>query len=50
MWKWQIKAPLVAVLGSTPGDSSYSFGRAEEFRASQFSQAVVGFISKEGKP
>jgi ABC-type Fe3+ transport system substrate-binding protein len=52
MWKWQPKgAPLVAVLGSTPGDTSYfHLGVPKNSGHPNLAKLFVGFmISKEGQ-
>ena len=52
MWKWQAKgAPLVAVLGSTPGRFLLlSFGRAKIASHPNLAKLFVGFmISNEGQ-
>ena len=52
MWKWQAKgAPLVAVLGSTPGDSSYfHLGVPKNSSHPNLAKLFVGFmISNEGQ-
>lgn len=52
MWKWQGKgAPLTAVLGSTPGDSSYfHLGVPKHSVHPNLANLFVGFmISKEGQ-
>jgi len=52
MWKWQAKsAPLVAVLGSTPGDASYfHLGVPKNSGHPNLAKLFVAFmISKEGQ-
>jgi ABC-type Fe3+ transport system substrate-binding protein len=52
MWKWQPKgAPLVAVLGSTPGDTSYfHLGVPKNSGHPNLAKLLVGFMtSKEGQ-
>lgn len=52
MWKWQAKgAPLVALLGSTPGDASYfHLGVPKNSSHPNLAKLFVGFmISKEGQ-
>ena len=52
MWKWQTKAaPLVAVLGSTPGDASYfHLGVPKNSGHPNLAKLFIGFmISKEGQ-
>lgn len=52
MWKWQVKgAPLTAVLGSTPGDSSYfHLGVPKNSNHPNLAKLFVGFmISKEAQ-
>jgi ABC-type Fe3+ transport system substrate-binding protein len=52
MWKWQAKkAPLVAVLGSTPGDASYfHMGVPKNSTHPHMAKLFVGFmVSKEAQ-
>lgn len=52
MWKWQAKkAPLAAVLGSTPGDASYfHMGVPKNSAHPQMAKLFVGFmVSKEAQ-
>ena len=52
MWKWQAKkAPLVAVLGSTPGDTSYfHMGVPKNSAHPHMAKLFVGFmVSKEAQ-
>jgi ABC-type Fe3+ transport system substrate-binding protein len=52
MWKWQAKkAPLVAVLGSTPGDASYfHMGLPKNSAHPYLAKLFVGFmVSKEAQ-
>jgi ABC-type Fe3+ transport system substrate-binding protein len=52
MWKWQPKgAPLIAVLGSTPGDTSYfHLGVPKNSAHPHLAKLFVGFIaSREGQ-
>jgi len=52
MWKWQAKkAPLVAVLGSTPGDASYfHMGVPKNSAHPHMAKLFVGFmVSKEAQ-
>jgi hypothetical protein len=53
MWKWQAKgAPLVAVLGTSPSDTSYfHLGVPKKFHASEFGKTVCrihGFQRRSG--